>query len=153
MDIIQHFEDNPTVLLPSFNLVWSLFQDNINLHKAYYCDVVNICIKILNKYSLVHELCTVVLNILVVVCEVESCAFQLLADESSGLFALLEFMKNEFSHLPIVMKTIELLNVQFKYKDLKEELLSLELRYILQNWFETTQLPIINELIEKLDSV
>ena len=153
MEIIQHFQDNPTVLLSSFNLQWSLLQDNVNLDKAYYLDIVNVCIKVVNKYSLLHELCSVVLSILVVVCEIESCAFQLLADESSGLLALLEFMKNAFSHLPIVMKTIELLNVQFKYKDLKEEILSLELRDILQNWFERTQFTILNEFIEKLETL
>ena len=139
--------------MPSYKLLWALLQDKVNLDRAYYLGIVNICIRDVNRYPAIQELCCIVLSVLVVVCEIESCAFQLLADESSGLLALLEFMKNEFSHLSTVMKTIELLNVQFKYRDLKEELISLELREILQNWFERTQLPILNEFIEKLECV
>ena len=151
MDITRHFEEDPTILLPTTNLLNSLFQDNINLEKAYYYDIVSICTNSLHKYSSTQDVCVSVLNILVVVCGIESCAFQLLADESYRLIILLEYMKKGISHLSIAEQIISLLQVLFKFKDLKEELFSLELKDILSDSFGESPFPILNEFIQSLE--
>ena len=151
MDITRRFEEDPTILLSSTNLLNSLFQDKINLEKAFYYDIVSICITSLFKYSSAKDVCVSILNILVIVCGIESCAFQLLADESSRLIILLEYMENGISHLSIADRVISLLNVLFKFKDLKEELLSLELKDILSNSLEEFPCPILSEFIRSLD--
>lgn len=151
MDITRRFEEDPTILLAATNLLSSLFQDKINLEKAYYYDIVSICISSLQKYSSTQSICVSTLNVLVVVCGIESCAFQLLVDESSKLIILLEYMKNGISHLSIAERTIALLKELFNFKDLKEELLSLELKEILSNSFEESPFPILNGFIQTLE--
>ncbi|KAI6647956.1 Serine/threonine kinase-like domain-containing protein STKLD1 [Oopsacas minuta] len=150
IDITKHFHDNPSILLPATNLLWSLFQDNINLAKAYYYDIVSICINSIHKHASSHELGVSILKLLVCVCGIESCAFQLLEDECSGLKILLEFMKKYFAHLSIAEKMIELMTVLFNFKDLKEELISLDLREILTNWVDEVDNPLLSEFIQKL---
>ena len=84
------------------------------------------------------------------VCKLMSCAFQLLSDESAGLLTLLEHIRNSPPHQGSEEAMVRLLNVLFEFRDIREELISLDIRDILTKKSAVSSCHSIRELVDWL---